>query len=65
MPYRRNDQPFFIDFHDITQSSAQQNTPFCSIKHGLSACKHGLLHNERPQNAVVQTVSSRTNDINI
>ena len=39
MPYRRNNQPFSIDFHAITQSSAQQNTPFCSIKHGLSACK--------------------------
>lgn len=39
MPYRRNNQPFSIDFHAITQPSAQQNTPFCSIKHGLSACK--------------------------
>lgn len=39
MPYRRNNQPFSIDFHAITQSSAQQNTPFCSIKHSLSACK--------------------------
>ena len=39
MPYCGNDQPFSIDFHAITQSSAQQNTPFCSIKHGLSACK--------------------------
>ena len=39
MPYYGNDQPFFIDFHAINQSSAQQNTAFCCIKHGLSACK--------------------------
>ena len=39
MPYCGNDKSFSIDFHAITQSSAQQNSPFCSIKHGLSACK--------------------------